>query len=81
MPLPKPPLTPQQRALADRIRRARPPRDSMPDDVCAVAMRLGVIDEVEARAEALMYTSNVSYGEACALACRDVLERIQEEAA
>lgn len=53
----------------------------MPDDVCATAMRYGVIDEVEARAEALAYTLNVSYSEACAIACRDVLERIQEEAA
>lgn len=53
----------------------------MPDDVCATAMRYGVIDEVEARAEARMYSDNTEYGLACRAALADVLERIQEEAA
>lgn len=72
---------PADRAIADRVRRARPPRDEMPDEVCATAMRYGVIDEVEARAEAYALTSNSSYADATRAALADVLERIQEEAA
>lgn len=53
----------------------------MPDDVCAAAMRYGVIDEVEARAEAYALVSNSSYADATRAALADVLERIQEEAA
>lgn len=71
----------ENRAIADRVRRARLPRDDMPDDVCATAMRFGVIDEVEARAEARMWSDNVGYASACRAALADVLERIQEEAA
>lgn len=46
-----------------------------------MAREAGVLDEVERRAEALVYTLNVSYRDACDIACRNVLERIQEEAA
>lgn len=77
----RPKLSPAELAAQHRVACGRPPRDVMPDDVCATAMRYGVIDEVEARAEARVYSDNSSWADATRAALADVLERIQEEAA
>lgn len=78
--------TPAQRALADRVRRARPPAAEYDADIYAQAADLArrhdvepstLFDEIEDRAAAIALIDNVGTGEAIAIAWRHVLGRYE----